>query len=247
MICYPYREEYQEECLRRIKELERLGIVKLYSYGESIIRSIRVVGKGHSSIIALARHAALGDIALKIRRFDSKRESLIREGELLKRAEVSGCTPKVHIYTRDFIVREFIEGEKLIDFIYRFYDDRNVMKRLIRSLITSSYALDSLMIDLVEISRADKQVIVENSDPERIFYIDLESGRVSSQASNLTRIISYIISRSIRRKRIIDVLDIDRDRINLLKSYAREYKKSSLEEKRFLVDKILELLGLARG
>ncbi len=243
IICYPRYSEHRTECLERINILMNLGVVKIYSFGDSLLGRFRVVGKGHASIVVLARHRIYGDVAVKIRRFDSKRTSLETEGEFLRKAAVTGYTPVVYEYTRDFIVREFIEGPKLIDFLTMNIGSREVIKKVIRALIHSSYNLDNIFIEIQEISRPDKQIIVRRNDPEKIYYIDLESARISNKSSNLTKIINYILRRDIKGVRIKDLLNIDPGEESILRDLARIYKKD-LVNRKYILDKILEIMNL---
>ena len=242
ILCYPSHESFREECQKRIETLEKIGVEKIYHYGESLVKNFRVVGKGHAAVVVLARHRIYGDVALKIRRFDSKRDSLEKEGELLRKAEVSGYTPRVFEYSRDFIVREYVNGSRLIDFLRKNIGRVDFIRRVTRSLIYSSYILDNLMIEIQEIYRPDKQVIVRNNDPDKIVYIDLESARLNNYSSNLTKILGYMLHREIEGIGILDLLNIDSSKRVVLRELARSYKRDLLRREK-IVEEILRILG----
>ncbi|MEZ0290730.1 MAG: hypothetical protein ABWJ42_06555 [Sulfolobales archaeon] len=225
--------------------MEKIGVEGIYEHGSSVIMNRRVLGKGFSSIVLLGRHSRAGVIVLKIRRFDSKRDSLEREALLLESLIETGYVPRVYYFSRDFILREFIEGDTLNVFLEHSIKDISLIRRLVRTLLISASILDLYHVDLEEISRADRQIIVRDREPEKIYYIDLESARVSDRASNLTKILSYIFTKKVNDTRIIDVLRLsDRD-IESIRLIARVYKRENDHMvRRLLVDRIiLEMLG----
>ncbi|MEM4485297.1 MAG: hypothetical protein QXE13_05600 [Sulfolobales archaeon] len=238
IICYPLRF-FDERCFRRLEDLRSSGVEEVLEYGDSMLLGRRVLGKGFSSVVVLGRHSRYGISAIKIRRFDSKRDSLENEARLLMRVSETGFAPRVYHYSRDFIIREFIEGPRLGDFIDSISGDSISLTRLTRSLIISANTLDLLSVDLEEISRADKQIIIRNKDPEKIYYIDLESARTSLNASNTTRILSYIINKRIIR----ETLGLDVEKIREVYEIARNYKREKDPwRKRILAIEMIDIL-----
>ncbi len=242
ILCYPAHEILRERCQERIRLLEAIGVEKIYYYGDSLVKNFRVIGKGYAAIVVLARHSVYGDVALKVRRFDSKIDSLEKEGELLRKAEISGYTPKVYEYSRDFIIREYVSGSKLIDLLIESISRIESIRRVIKTLIYSSYMLDNLMIEIQEIYRPDKQVIVRDNDPDKIVYIDLESARLIEYSSNLTRVLSYILHKEIEGAKILDLLGVDFKKKSILIELARVYKRDLLNRKK-VVEEILKILS----
>ena len=104
----------------RIKELQGLGIQDISFQGELKIGTISVLGKGYVGIVVLGK---LGrkKVAVKIRRNDSPRKNLKKEAQLLQITNRYGGGPKLIDYSKNFLVIEYLEGEK----IGRYVDSLN--------------------------------------------------------------------------------------------------------------------------
>uniref|UniRef100_A0A7C5Z194 Serine/threonine protein kinase n=1 Tax=Ignisphaera aggregans TaxID=334771 RepID=A0A7C5Z194_9CREN len=243
IVCYPNKERLS--CLYRIENIKNIGVDKLYSFGKVQIDKYNIIGKGHAAIVVLAKHRVYGIVALKIRRIDSKRTSLEYEAKLLETAYHCGYTPKLYLYTDDFIVREYIDGLTIKEFLDMVYSRENVIE-LIKHLLLAAYSLDRLGIDIHELSRPYKQVILLCGDPKKPFFIDLESGGYSLRPSNVTRIVNFVIAEGIKRKNIIgDVIKLDDDRIQLLFKLIKIYKNLPPDSKSDLFNRILDVLGVS--
>lgn len=238
VLCYPYGE--QKLCMDRIESIKGIGIEAIYSFGKTKISKYNIVGKGHAAIVVLAKHKLYGVIALKIRRVDSKRLSLVDEAKFLKAIQPYGYAPKVYLYTDDFIVREYIDGLTVEEFLEIAYD-RNNVATLVKNLILAAYKLDQLNIDVNEISRPYKQVVLLCGNPSKPFFIDLESGRYHLESSNVTKIINFIVSGGIENS-IRDILGLGRDRIELIIKYAKLYREKLYSNRDDIVNKIISLI-----
>lgn len=236
VVCYPYSPLYDRECRERVSSLYSLGIERILDTGPVEIGGRRVLGKGHSAVVVAAVHRVYGTVALKIRRMDSKRGSLEHEAQYLIHLRPTGCVPEVYLYSRDFIVREYIRGPLLGEYIESSYRDRASLERLARALLETAYKIDSMYIDIEEISRADRQVVLREGDPSRPYYIDLESARRSERPSNLTRVLGYLY-----RRGVLGILGLrDTERVFTL---ARTYRRGGPETRRSVLEEVLGLLG----
>jgi putative serine/threonine protein kinase len=243
IVCYPNKK--QSLCLYRIENIKNIGIEKLYSFGKVQIDSYNIIGKGHAAIVALAKHRVYGIVALKIRRIDSKRSSLECEAKLLEATYQCGYTPKLYLYTDDFIVREYIDGLTIKEFLEMVHSREDIID-LIKHLLLAAYSLDRLGVDIYELSRPYKQVILLCGDPKKPFFIDLESGGYSSRPSNVARIINFVIAEGSKRKNIIrDGIKLDGDKIQLLFKLIKIYKNSPPDSKSDLFNRILDVLGVS--
>ena len=241
IVCYPLA--YSINCSARIEELRRMGIEEIVSFGKLIINDMNVVGKGHAAIVILAKHRDLGIVALKIRRMDSKRSSILHEGKLLEIASKAGIAPQVYAYTDNVIVREYIDGPTFRDFIYDNLKNTEMIKKATISLIRACYRLDCIGIELEEISIPLTQVIVECSNPEKIFIVDFESARRSEKPSNVTSVLGFVIGRSVFGKPFRMLIGLDNGKVARLRELSKEYKRVSLDKKRDIVEEIIELIA----
>ncbi len=229
VICYPPSTLCDFDS--RIDELKNLGVVKLISYGSVVLGDMRVVGKGHAAVIVLARMSNGDVVAVKIRRLDSKRQSLEDEGRLLSIAYETGYAPKVYGYSRNYVIREYIDGPTLGRFLVSTRDRRNIVKALV-SLLQGARALDIVGIELDEISNPSDQVVLYQGDPEKPMFIDFETGRIRKPSSNVTSVLGFIVGRSVQGRRVRDLAGLGNDDIAKLRELARLYKQTSCEEVR---------------
>ncbi len=239
-LCYPL--VYPSLCIDRLRRLRSIGVEKVLDYGRVNVGRIRIVGKGHAATVVLAKHRELGIVALKMRRMDSKRMSLVDEGELMKIASSVGVAPKVFAIDDDFIVREFVDGSTLREFLSENLGNVDTLRKLFAELLRNAYRLDEVGIDLVEISNPLTQVVVECGDPSKPRFIDFESGRKSERATNVTKIVAFIVGRMFSGTPVRDLLRLGIDSVERLRSLASNYKKASAEERRRIVEEMLRLV-----
>lgn len=187
IITYP--KNVAEIGVARSKKLTELGIKGIYDYGPLFVEGLRVLGKGHSSIVLLAKHESIGDVAVKIRRTDSKKDSLSREGYLMT-LDRFGVTPKVHYFDDDLIIMEFIDGVTLGKYLGTNDVKDATLLKLIRNVLTSAYKLDLNLIDHLELANPYKHIFILKDMEVKI--IDFESAKVSENPCNLCRIVSYL-------------------------------------------------------
>jgi len=230
IICYPKFTE--DEYKRRIEELKSLGIEDIIEEGKTLVYGKRILGKGTTALVVKAVFQA-NFVALKIRRTDSNRESMEKEAQILNLLKDTGIVPKVLAYSKNFIVMELVEGEKIDDFLNKA--DHNEIKRIIKRLLEICIILDKMGIDHGDLNNASDHIIIGND----IKIIDFESASINRRAQNLTSIVSYLfLSNKPFSKKILSLFKFERDEIIKI---LREYKKGNYESIKFLLDKLLSL------
>lgn len=160
---------------------------------------IRILGRGHASVV-IAGVSRDGLIAIKARRIDGKRESLVREGLILDLASRAGVAPKPIYYDDDLIVMEVILGPRLEDVI----DEYKTKPWIIIEAMRAARILDVLGVLHLELSRPWRNVIYTGVyDHSRALIVDYESvsrgcGNVLSLLGGLARLqsLSAIVSSS---------------------------------------------------
>ncbi len=217
VLCYPYVSE--EEYWARIKELQSLNIEEIELDGPIKLGSINVVGKGYRGIIVKAYHS--GKLyALKIRRVDCEKESLKDEALYNKIANGIDVGPLLFKYSRNFILREFIDGANLVQWLKKSKGD--TIKHTLKDMLFQAFKLDMIGLDHGELARPVKHILItKNGKP---FIIDFESASLKRRVHNLTSLTQYLFLRdNIVRKRIEEELGKwDRSQLILaLRSYKR--------------------------
>ena len=120
----------------RIKELESLGVESVSFQGELEIDTINVLGKGYVGIVVLCK-IGKKKVAVKIRRIDSQRKNLKKEAEFLTITNRFNVGPKLLGFSKNFLVIEYLDGEKIGKWINKLKEKPNVsqLKKIIKNLI----------------------------------------------------------------------------------------------------------------
>lgn len=167
----------------RIKELQKLKINGVCFEGSSSIGKLRVLGKGYVGIVVLAKQNQ-SIVALKIRRTDSQRDGMKEEAKLLELANKVKTGPKVIKSSKNFLVMEYLSGEKIFDWIMRLKGKGSTirLKKTVRKILEDCYKLDQLGLDHGELSSISKHVIIG----KKTTLIDFESSSIDRRVSNVT-------------------------------------------------------------
>ena len=105
----------ESEITKRMVELRKLGITHISFTGPLQIEKCHILGKGYVGMVVLAKKRSRV-VALKIRRTDSPRKNMTNEAKLLKTANKLEIGPKFIKNSKNFLMMEYIDGEKIIDF-----------------------------------------------------------------------------------------------------------------------------------
>ncbi|RLG78119.1 MAG: hypothetical protein DRO12_00140 [Thermoprotei archaeon] len=221
VLCYP--QWYPNYCNLLLERLRKYGVRGVVSLGKMEGRGIRILGKGHAAIVVAVLHEELGIVAAKIRRFDSKRPSMVHEANLLKVCERTGCVPRVYISNDLFVIRELVEGPTLKELLLA--RDRSVVKQALLSLLGCVHKIGLAAVEITEISLPLSQVIYREGDPSKPVVVDLESARINPCASNVTRVLGFILGRSVAGVPVRTLLDLEDEDVLELRRLARRYKE----------------------
>ncbi len=195
VICYPPHMPCDLD--RREAAIESLGVSYILSMGEArldfVVPGLRVLGKGHSSVV-VATLTDNGLRALKIRRLDSKRKSLVAEAKLLEEGSKVGATPKVYGYTNDAILMDYLGPLTLKRLFTEALADREAMIDAILGALRAARALDTVGVTHLELHRPYSNLVYpDRNNLKATLIIDLESW--SRGCGNVTRLASFFISR----------------------------------------------------
>ena len=225
-----YPKATKNQIKTRISELEKLKIKSISFTGPTTIGKIAILGKGYVGVVVLAKKGTK-DIAVKIRRLDSQRKEMRNEAKLLKTVNSVNVGPKLYDVSKNFLVMEFLEGEKIVDWVKNLSGKGSVkkLKFTIRSILEDCYRLDKIGFDHGELSSISKHVIVGKS---KSTLIDFESSSTKRRVSNVTSATQAIfIGSGIAKKvqRIYKVPSKD-EIIESLRKYKQEQSRESFDE-----------------
>jgi len=134
---------------------------------------LRVLGKGHASVV-VAGVMGSSLVAIKSRRVDSKRESLLAEAHLLWEAWRAGVAPRPLYYDSDIIVMEAVTGPRLEDLLAQPPVEPWVFLEALRA----ARALDTAGILHLELSRPWRNVLYTGAyRGSKAVIVDYESAR----------------------------------------------------------------------
>ena len=180
ILAFPKVKE--SEIKNRIVELKKLGISHVSFTGPLQIDKCHILGKGYVGMVILAKKSG-NNVALKIRRADSPRKNMSDEARLLKIANKINIGPKFIKNSKNFLIMEFIDGEKIIEWAKKSKTKSKELCPVITNVLRECYLLDNVGLDHGELSTIDKHVIVGKN---RNTIIDFESSSTKRIPSNVS-------------------------------------------------------------
>jgi len=220
----------------RLEELKAHSVDALIPEGPVRRGELFFLGKGHVGLVVKALYS--GSIcALKIRRTDADRDSMLREARNQALANRAGVGPTLYDASDDFIVMELIEGEYLPEWISSKELSNSQVERVFRVLLEKSYRLDEIGLDHGELGRPKRHVIITDEGPR---IIDFESASTERRPSNLTSIGQFLFINPRMREHTDEHMELpERDVIiGVFRSYKKRRTRGTYRE-------ILTALGLS--
>jgi putative serine/threonine protein kinase len=161
------------------------------------------------------------------------------EAKLLRLANEVDVGPELIDSSKNFIIMEYLEGKKIIDWIRDLKGKGSAasLRATIRKVLEDCYSLDKIHLDHGELSHIHKHVIVG----KKICIIDFESASVNRRTSNVTSATqSIFIGSGIANlvKKIIKVPN-RKKLIASLKKYKNDQSRKNFED-------VLQVLGLKK-
>src|SRR6266705_1090584 len=227
LVKKPYREilaypkPSDESVESRIRQLKSLGIEGLEFEGPLKIGKLSMLGKGVVGLV-VAGIANDEQVAVKIRRVDSRRRSMLHEAEMMRAANRAGIGPECLGSTEDILEMQFWDGQRLPVWLssLRGRGRKARVKATVKSLLEQCAKLDAHGLDHGELSRAHKNVLVSGGDHPWI--LDYESASLMRRVNNFTSLAQYILLSGRFSRKVIRILGpVDRDE---LVKYLRLYK-----------------------
>ena len=225
-----YPNATKRQIKSRINELEKLKIKSICLTGPTTIGNLEILGKGYVGVVVLVKRGNK-EVALKIRRTDSQRENMKNESILLKLVNSVNVGPKIIDVSKNFLVMEYIEGEKFSDWIEMLKGPGSVkqLKSTIKNVLEDCYRLDQIEFDHGELSNISKHVIVGKT---KVSIIDFESSSTKRRPSNITSITqAFFIGSGIAKQAQRIYKNSSKEKIiDALKSYKQEKTRENFEK-----------------
>jgi putative serine/threonine protein kinase len=213
----------------RILELEKLKIKSISFTGPTTIGRLGILGKGYVGVVVLAKRENK-KVALKIRRLDSQRSEMKSEAKLLKLVNTVSVGPKLYDSSKNFVIMEYLEGEKIGNWInsLKGAGSTKKLKTVIKAVLEDCFRLDQIGFDHGELSSISKHVIVGDT---KSTLIDFESSSTKRRVSNVTSITQGIFIGSGIAKKVQRIYRVPSKEkiIQVLRIYKQEQSRDSFE------------------
>jgi putative serine/threonine protein kinase len=175
----------------RVRQLEKLGVEEVLFEGRTKIGRLGLVGIGTVSVVV--RGVVGGRIhALKIRRMDANRESMMEEYRLTQIANRIGVGAQALAATEDFMLMQLVEGRDLEEHLRSMsgVGTRARAREVLHLLLNQCRKLDLIDLDHGQLSDLRKHVIMAGDAP---YIIDFESSSQKRTPKNVTTAAQYAL------------------------------------------------------
>ncbi|MBT5201175.1 MAG: serine/threonine protein kinase [Thaumarchaeota archaeon] len=225
-----YPKATSRQIKSRINELEKLKIKSISLTGPTTLGKLAILGKGYVGVVVLAKKNNK-QVALKIRRTDSQRKDMKNESVLLKLVNSVNVGPKMIDVSKNFLVMEYLDGEKISDWINSLtgVGSAKKLKSTIKKVLEDCFRLDQINFDHGELSNVSKHVIVGKT---KSTLIDFESSSTNRRPSNVTSITqAFFIGSGIARKTQKVYKNSPKEKIiEALKQYKEEKSRVNFDQ-----------------
>ena len=186
IVCYPRATE--KELKMRVQQLKKLQINELEFIGPKRLLNTQILGKGCVGLVVLA-HRKNEKVALKIRRIDADRVSMLREARLLRKANSAQVGPQLLDASKNFLVMQFVEGDLLLQWLEKDVSKPR-LRTILRNILEQCWRLDTARLDHGELSHGPKHVIIDGMD--KPYIVDFETSSTRRRPSNVTSISQFL-------------------------------------------------------
>ncbi len=225
MRCYPvhdipadvldYPRGSRERASAIASALEEAGVREVCLEGPTTIPGgYRVLGRGHAAVVFLA---VLGDgrrVAVKVRRADSKRDSLMLECGALRAAWP--VAPRVYRCTDEFIVMDLVEGAPVAE-VARSVRGCGEAIALAAKVAEAARWLDRVGVCHEELSDLRGHAFIEGG---AIKFIDFESASMR-YCCVVCKVLSWVLHRSPLLKACPGLVSVEGAVREALRAYKR--------------------------
>ncbi|MEM3700658.1 MAG: RIO1 family regulatory kinase/ATPase [Candidatus Bathyarchaeia archaeon] len=233
LICYPKPTKTEFE--KRLKELRKLGVKAIELGGEKEVLNMPILGKGCVGIVTIA-HINHERAALKIRRVDADRTGMLREAEMLRKANSISVGPRLLAVSKNFLLMQFVDGKLLPEWL-ESRRAKALVKRVLHDVLEQCWRLDNAGLDHGELSHAPKHIIVDGE--AKPFIVDFETASLNRKPSNVTSICQFLFISGLIAKKVSEKIG-KRDKKAIIEA-LRCYKAKRTREN---FERVLEACGL---
>jgi putative serine/threonine protein kinase len=235
ILCYP--KPTKTELKKRLNQLKKLQVTAIEFTGPKQILNTHVLGKGCVGIVTIA-YRKNQKTALKIRRTDADRKTMLREAKLLKKANQTNVGPKLLAASKNFLITQYIQGPLLPQWLEK-QTNKTQTTKVLQNILNQCWKLDKAHLDHGELSHAPKHIIINKKDKPVI--VDFETASTNRRPKNLTSICQYLfISKATPKAPYKLTIKDRRNLIDTLKRYKNNINQENYK-------KVAESCGLSNN
>ena len=191
----------------RIRQLTELGIERVIFEGRTKIGRLGLVGIGTVGLVVKGAGESDEVYAVKIRRADANRESMMEEFRLTQLANRVRVGAPAYRCTKDVMSMRYIKGIELEDYVKAATGKGSArrVRELAHTLLNQCRKLDLIGLDHGQLSNLRKHVIIDGETP---YIIDFESASQNRALKNVTTAAQFLFVGSKISPRVRRILSI---------------------------------------
>lgn len=228
-LCYP--KFSVNDYYSRITELRLLNIKFIILEGDTLLKTINILGKGSEGLVLKVQDARNKTMALKIKRSDSCRNNMKNEFDFYRYINKYDIGPKVYSYTENTLLMELINGLSARNWFLKTKINSSIVRTVIVDILTQCYKLDKLHIDHGQLNKLDNHVII-SCNGKKCTIVDFESASNIRKVNNVTSAFQGLIFKGAISEQINKFLNYEEKRIEfleLLTKYKSDKSKENFE------------------
>lgn len=164
-------------------------------------------------------------IIVKVKNPKSDADTLDNEANFLKVLNTQGIGPGFYSFDGENLRMEFIEGERILDFIGQSREKE--IRKVVVQILDQMFLLDSLGINKFEMTHPYKHIIIRDGKP---VLIDFERCRRTERPKNVSQFLQFITGKEAGGMLAAKGIALDKDRmIALAKAYKKDMTKGNYE------------------
>ncbi|HIQ39185.1 MAG TPA: serine/threonine protein kinase [Methanothermococcus okinawensis] len=211
--------------LHRFKEHKIIGKLVDWKRFEDVLNNynitlLDILGKGHRGVVFKGLYKSK-KVAIKVPRVDAK-NTIYEEGCILKEVNTLNIGPKLYVFSKDYLIMEYIEGISLKNYISTEGIEREEYIKIIKEVLKQCIRLDIHGIDHGEI-QGGKHIIIRESS--KVYIIDFGSAKIGRTPRNFSSAVSLFFGKSYIGRRTCEILNVSEVEIEKIRKFVRSYKR----------------------
>ncbi|MGV8168917.1 MAG: hypothetical protein ACP5N3_02570 [Candidatus Nanoarchaeia archaeon] len=138
--------------------------------------------------------------------------------------------PEIYFYDeeKDFLIRDFVEGKNIFDWIKENKKDKEIknnLKKIILNILDQCRLMDKIKMNKLEMTNPHKDIIIDHKNEP--FIIDFERCRFAARPKNVTQFCQFLTKGNMKTELEELRIFLDKDKLMTL---AEEYKNSKTDK-----------------